>query len=178
MTGPVEDHLKLVGTPQLLGPPSAKPPEELEPPLEPELPELPLEPELPELPLEPEPPLDPDAPVDPELPLLEPELALDPVVEPDAPPDPDDDPLLADPLASGDELEWSPPEPQAQSAAVAAATPKRVRAPMRNPSLAFVEAARGCELESRRLTGQSWVQGQETFYQGPLDTRPMVTSST
>jgi hypothetical protein len=134
IVGPVDDHLKLVGTPQLLEPPSAKPPEELELPLEPEVPGLPLEPEVPGLPLEPE-PLDPGALVAPELPLLEPELALDPALEPDAPPDPEADPLLDDPLASGEKLEWSPPEPQAQNVTVAAAMAKRVRVAMRDPSL-------------------------------------------
>jgi hypothetical protein len=135
MIGPVDDHLKLVGTPQPLEAPSAKPPDELE---------LPLGPGLPELPLEPEPPLDPNAPVDPELPLLEPELALEPVVEPDAPLDPEADPLLADALASGEDLEVSPPEPQAQNVVVAAATAKKVRAPM-------------------RVLARSWAQGQKTF---------------
>jgi hypothetical protein len=142
IVGPVDDHLKPVGTPQLLAPPSAKPPDELElplepevpePPLEPEVPGLPLGPELPGLPLEPE-PLDPGASAAPELPVLEPELALDPALEPDAPADPEADPLLDDPLALGEELEWSPPEPHAQNVTVAAAMAKRVRAPMRNPS--------------------------------------------
>jgi hypothetical protein len=127
IVGPVDDHLKPVGTPQLLEP------EVPEPPLEPEVPGLPLGPELPGLPLEPE-PLDPGASAAPELPVLEPELALDPALEPDAPADPEADPLLDDPLASGEELEWSPPEPHAQNVTVAAAMAKRVRAPMRNPS--------------------------------------------
>jgi hypothetical protein len=126
MTGPVDDHLKLVGRPQPPDAPSVEAPEELELPLEAELPELALEAELPELALEPElpelllepelpePPLDPDAPVDPELPLL--------------------DPPLAGPPASGEELDL-PLEPQPQNVAVAAATAKRARAPMRDLSL-------------------------------------------
>jgi hypothetical protein len=85
MIGPVDDHLKLVGTPQPLEPPSAKPPEELEP-----LPPSTWAPELEPVPddeLEPVPPPEPPLPLalvpEPELGPA-PELPPEPWAEPDA----------------------------------------------------------------------------------------------
>jgi hypothetical protein len=81
MIGPVDDHLKVVGTPQPVEPPSAEAPEELEPPLEPppastRAPELEAAPD--EEP-EPAPPLEPLPPLPAELEPEDPGPASEPL---------------------------------------------------------------------------------------------------
>lgn len=87
MMGPVDDHLKLVGTPQPVEPPSAEAPEELAPPLEPppastRAPELEAAPD--EEP-EPAPPLEPLPPLPAELEPEDPGPASEPLDGPGAP---------------------------------------------------------------------------------------------
>jgi hypothetical protein len=119
MIGPVDDHLKLVGTPQP-PPPSAEPPEELGlPPPSAPAPELeppPPSARAPEL----EPPLAPELEPAPDDELeAAPPLEAPPPLEPEPELDPPSEPALAPELELLPEPELPPPEPPLPPAAFA-----------------------------------------------------------